>query len=53
MGGKGTHKEQSYPTIRNEMQIMYKALKQFYLKTSPQTHTHTQIPKISDGCGLY
>ena len=39
-GGKGTHKEQSYPTIRNAVNVQAKALIQLLLKDGP-THRHT------------
>ena len=50
MGGKGTHKEQSYPTIRNAVNVQAKALIQLLLKDGPthrHTDTHTTGPQWS------
>jgi len=46
MGGKGTHKEQSYPTIRNAVNVQAKALIQLLLKDGP-THRHKHAQKLT------
>ena len=45
IGGEGTHKGQSYPTIRNAVCTRQKSLNSSYLKTGPQTDAHPKETK--------